>query len=108
MPIMTLWATQVDVERDFNIRGWILTKQRLNMNDALFEAIMRIYCNSPSMEHDQEQFKEWIIGSVVHWNDAKQRDHNIVLLKKLSLLCKDPESENKSKSELVEKVKRSG
>ena len=86
LPINTLWPTQVDVERDFNIRQWILVKQRQNMLSDMFDAIMRIICNAPNEKDDGDEYKKWIIQSVVEWHNLKERNHDIVLLKKLSNL----------------------
>ena len=54
------------------------------MNDELFGAVMRIKLNGPKEKDDAQGYKKWIVESVIDWNDMKQRNHNIVLLKRLS------------------------
>ena len=81
---MTHFPTQVDVERDFSIRAWLLQKQRMKMEDDLFESIMRLILNAPREELQAEDFKEFIMMSVINWHRLKDRGHKIELLKVLS------------------------
>ena len=56
------------------------------MNDELFDSVMRIINNAPDQDTDKESYDRWIVESVVEWHDMKERNHDIVLLKKLSEL----------------------
>ncbi len=47
-PIITLW------EKDFGINEYILAKRRQNMDDDLFAAILRIYCEKKKESEDPE------------------------------------------------------
>ena len=59
------------------------------MTLAMFGAIMRIHCNAPKEEEDQEKYKEFIVKSVINWNKMKNRNHKMIKTVKLKSIKLD-------------------
>ncbi len=75
------------------------------MDDDLFGAILRIYCERKKESEDAETYQNFTWRSV-NWHEMKQRNHGIVFIQKLSSLKKESIFQHVSCLELIKEMQK--
>merc|ERR1711971_469137 len=71
--IVNWFSGVIDVERKNGVKKWICCANREAMENETLDAILRIYCNAPSGE-DEEELRVWLIEvAKVFWMAAERR-----------------------------------